>query len=73
MTDFDNGLPPEGTTTEAKIDAVLFEHAAIKDEDVQQIKSVIISKTEAASAVKEEIKSVLINTEEAGANYGMFI
>lgn len=73
MADFDNGLPPAGTTTDGGIKSVSFDKSVAVEENIYQAKAILLDKSDAQEFQPEGVKAVLINKSAAGMNYGTFL
>jgi hypothetical protein len=69
MTDFDNGLPPEGTTTEAKLSSVTLDSKSADSVTPTQVQGVTYNTLPAEAIQASRITAVLIAGEEYGVNF----
>ncbi|NDV96399.1 hypothetical protein D0T84_15965 [Dysgonomonas sp. 521] len=73
MADFDNGLPPAGTTSDAKASSVSYGKVDVKADKSLQAESVTLDKTDYKEIEARQIKAVTLDKTATGLNYGTFL
>jgi hypothetical protein len=73
MADFDNGLPPTGTTTDGKVTDILMQSEPYQTVESNIIPGVLFDKTPYETVEPVQIRAVLLDKQAAGLNYGTFL
>lgn len=74
MADFDNGLPPIGTTTEAKVSSVSIHTEEVNADTGLQAKAVVLDKLIAVEVEEIRIKAITIDKEgDSSGNWFSFL
>ncbi|MDR0823898.1 MAG: hypothetical protein LBN74_02315 [Prevotella sp.] len=75
MTDYDNGLPPEGTTTDAKLSSVTLDSKDANTILPIQANAVTLDSKDVEIIPNIELKNITLSTEPAiaGKNYETFL
>lgn len=74
MSDFDNGLPPVGTTINSKITDVVLQTQEESDQHkVYEVKGVISETSLYKELESAHVNTVLVEKSPAGLNYGTFL
>lgn len=73
MADFDNGLPPTGTTTDSKVEGVSLQSEIAGASFENKMSAIIVEKSLFDDIEPTKAGALLLDKKEAGSNRTMFL